>query len=380
MAALSLRNFTTLVQSMAAAVQGSASTLVDMTVGSVSRAIVEASASAALWLQWLIILVLQRTRLATSTGTDVDTWVGDFSLLRLPAVAATGTVTLSRFVASSSATVPVGVTVRTGDAAQTYSIVAGGASYWNASVTDSNGNVSGGYIIPASVLSVDVPIKALVAGSAGNVQAGAINLLGSAISGIDTCTNAVALTTGIDAESDAALRARFPNYIAGLSKGTPIAVGAAIQAVQQELTYAIAENVSEDGTYRPGHFVVTLDDGTGNPSSSLIEAVYSAVDAVRALCSTFSVQPPTIVNVTISLTISAAAGFSKPDLIGPVGSAITAYVNSLPIGSGLSYTRVAQVAYQNGVGNVTALLLNGAQTDISVGPSGTVKIASVAVN
>ena len=58
---LQLQNFTTLVQNMAAAVQGSATALVNLTTGSVLRAILEANASLALWIQWLIVQVLATT-------------------------------------------------------------------------------------------------------------------------------------------------------------------------------------------------------------------------------------------------------------------------------------------------------------------------------
>ena len=60
---LSLQNFTSLVQNMAAAVQASAASLLNLTVGSTLRAILEANASVVLWLQWLILQVLSLTRL-----------------------------------------------------------------------------------------------------------------------------------------------------------------------------------------------------------------------------------------------------------------------------------------------------------------------------
>ena len=59
---LPLQNFTTLVQNMAAGVQGSAAQLIDLSVGSVLRALLEACASVALWMQWLILQVLSMTR------------------------------------------------------------------------------------------------------------------------------------------------------------------------------------------------------------------------------------------------------------------------------------------------------------------------------
>ena len=79
---------------MAAAVEASATQLLDLTVGSTLRAVLEANASIGLWMQWLILQVLRTTRAATSNGADLDSWMADLTLTRLPAVAATGTVTL----------------------------------------------------------------------------------------------------------------------------------------------------------------------------------------------------------------------------------------------------------------------------------------------
>lgn len=77
---LSLRGFGQLIEDMSAALQSSATALVDVSVGSVVRAIFEANASVVLWLQWLILQVLQTTRASTSSGTDLDTWMMDFGL------------------------------------------------------------------------------------------------------------------------------------------------------------------------------------------------------------------------------------------------------------------------------------------------------------
>ena len=112
---LQLQTFTTLVQNMAAAVQSAATQLLDLTVGSTLRAVLEANASIALWMQWLILRVLQTTRAATSTDSDLDSWMADFSLTRLPAVPANGIVTFSRLTATQAAFVPIAALVRTAD-------------------------------------------------------------------------------------------------------------------------------------------------------------------------------------------------------------------------------------------------------------------------
>ena len=46
----------------------------------------------------------------------------------------------------------------------------------------------------------------------GNVLANTITSMGQGVPGVDTVTNAIAFTNGVDAESDAAYKARFVLY------------------------------------------------------------------------------------------------------------------------------------------------------------------------
>src|SRR5580658_1094956 len=114
---LPIRSFTTIVRDMSTAITASAGKLIDISVGSVLRALIEANAAIVLWVQWLTLLTLQTTRAATSTGSDLDSWMADFSLQRLPAIAATGIATFSRFSGTAIAYVPIGTTVKTQDGA-----------------------------------------------------------------------------------------------------------------------------------------------------------------------------------------------------------------------------------------------------------------------
>src|ERR1700722_1995715 len=112
---LNLKSFFQVVQDMGAALQGSATALVDMSVGSVVRAIFEANAGIALWIQWLILQVLSMTRASTSVGADLDSWMADFGLVRLTATPASGTVTFSRYSLSQPAIVRAGTQLKTTD-------------------------------------------------------------------------------------------------------------------------------------------------------------------------------------------------------------------------------------------------------------------------
>jgi uncharacterized phage protein gp47/JayE len=372
---LSLQNFTTLVENMAASVQGAAASLLDLTVGSVLRAILEANASLALWLQWLIVQVLATTRLATSTGTDCDTFGADFGFYRLPAVAATGFVTFSRFSPSIAALIPVGTNVATTANTQSFTVTTD-------TTNPAYSVASGGYVLAAGVGGVTVPVAASVAGSAGNVQPGAISVLSSAVAGVDTVTNALALAGGQDAESDASFRNRFGSYLASLSKATDVAIGAAITSIQQGLSYVISENIDQTGAAQMGHFVVTVDDGSGAPSASLLSTVQSSVDAVRPVGSSFAVQGPVVSPADVSMTIMTIEGASHQAMVVAVATAIETYIASLGVGATLNYTRLAQLAYSasGSITNVTAVLLNGGTTDLVPPLFGVVRSGTVTVS
>lgn len=371
---LQLRTFDTIVSSAAAAVQAAATTVLDLTVGSVLRSLLEANAGLGLWLQWLILQVLQTTRAATSAGPDLDTWMADYSLTRLPAVAASGTVTFARFSPTTTALIPTGTLVRTSDGSQSFAVVADATNpAWTAA--------QNGFSLPAATASINVPISAAIAGNAGNVQAGAITLIAAALPGVDTVINAAPTTGGLDAETDAALRARFAAYLVGLFKATTLAIGYAISTVQQGLQYTIQENATQTGMYQPGCFVVTIDDGTGNPPASLLTAVANAIESVRPVGSTWTVIGPAVTTANVSMAIATLPTAMHATIAGQVSTALTDYIDTLAVGAPLPWSRLAQVAYDTSpaVTNVFAVLLNGAASDIVPAQNGVVKAGTVTV-
>lgn len=371
---LTIQRLQDMLASASATAQAACTTLLDLSVGSPVRAILQATS--ALWSvqQANVYSLLKTSRLVTSSGTDVDTFVGDYGLTREGARSATGSVYMSRFVPLGSTTVPLGATVRLADGTQTYAVTEDDSNaYWSAS--------SQGYVVPVGVEGVLVPVQCTLPGSAGNVIAGAISDLGTNLGGIDLCTNPAALTNGLDAESDAALKVRFVGYIASLTEATPAAVLNAVASVEQGLSCTLRENVDEQGAFRPGHFVVYADDGSGSPPATLLSAIYAAVDKVRPIGSTFSVQPPSVVRVGIQLTITVSSGV-KANLLAPVAKAITAYVDSLPTGGTLSITRIAALAYaaSPSIANVTGVSISGSAQDLTAGPSQVIKASSVTVS
>ncbi len=372
---MQLQNFSGLVGAAAAAVQGSARNLVDLTAGSTLRAILEASASIGLWVQWLIVQVLQTTRAATSAGGDLDSWVGDFGVTRLPAMAASGIVTFSRYSTTGSALIAPGTALRSTDGTLLFTVTADPTrAAWSAT--------QNAYVMAAGVASLDVPATALAPGAGGNVQASAITLIAAPLAGVDTVTNAAAFQGGIDAESDAALRARFSLFLDSRTRATPAAIAYAVGGVQQGLSHALLENQTSTGAPMIGSFTVVVDDGTGSPSASLLASVSAAIEAVRPIGAIYAVQAPGVVPVTVSISIDTDPAANPGTVRDAVAAAITGYVDTLGLGAAVLWSKLFQVAYaaSPAVTRVGAATLNGAAADLAIPTASVAKTSSVTVS
>jgi hypothetical protein len=375
MATLNIKTFATIVRDQATAIQAKATALVDFTTGSILLAVSQSNAAVVLWLQSLVLQVLALTRAATSNGADLDSWVGDYGLVRLGSTAAAGNVTFSRFTPTTSALVPIGTRVQTSDFTQTFAVV---LDTTNPAYSASQG----GYIIPATVSSVTVPVAALAASSGSNVQANTVSLILDAMIGVDTVNNSAAFTGGTDGESDGALRTRFVAYLASLARGTVAAIGYAISNVQLGIAYSILENVNHALVSAPGNLTIIVDDGTGSPPAELLTNVYLAVDLYRAAGITFSVFAPNIISVNFSAIVTVKSGYDPEAVKGAVGQVVTDYLNTVAIGTSVSYNRLIQVAFDAspGVASLTSVILNGGATDVAITAVQVAKAGTVAIS
>ncbi len=360
---LQLQSFSALVGAAASAVQGTARGLLDLTAGSTLRAMLEASASIGLWVQYLVAQVLQTTRAATSAGADLDTWVGDFALARLPAVAAQGSVTFARYASGPAITIPAGTLLRSADGALSFTTTADAT-------------------MASGALSVSVAAVAVTPGAAGNVQAASITLIAAVLPGVDTVSNPAAFQGGIDAESDAALRARFGLFLDSRSRATSAAIAFAVAGVQQGLRHALQENMAADGSPLIGGFTVTVDDGSGSPSASLLAAVGTAIEAVRPIGTIYAVRAPALVPIAAALWVDVAPGANGGAARDAVAAAVTAYIDGLGLGEAVVWSRLFPAAYAASpdITRVSAATLNGGMVDVAIGPASVATIASVSVS
>lgn len=400
MSTLSTKGFSTIVGSIAAGMQGRiTSRFLNFAFGSMLRAMAEAYAGVLLWLQKQNLDTAKLTRLATSYGADVDSFLADFPLsgvTRIGATAATGLCQFGRYTASAAAIyVPVGGIVKTADGTQSFQVYADTTNgSYVASYTPPGATVAtGGYIMPPQVGTVTAPVQGITAGSSGapgangNIAAGSIALVASNMPGVDTVTNAAAFTNGLDVESDASAKARFGLAVAGRGGGTPAAFQSAVANINPGMTAQILDGYDLNGTVDTGMVTVIVDDGSGNLSSDLLAqaqvAITDNVVGVRAAGIRVGVYAATVLLINVAANLTTKAGYDHNVVVAQVTAAVGLYINSLGQGATVSYFGLAAVIQAvPGVAEIipTSYTLNGTTADIAGSAQTTPKLNTCSVS
>ena len=344
------RTFQQFVSDMIASWASSTGVTPQLLDGDPLLAFFQACASQDVFIESVILALIALTRAQTSTGGDLDTWMAQFNFPRLPADYAEGPLTVGVLSAHASSTpLPVGTLVQTPGGAITYQVIADTTqSAYNATL--------GAYILAAGATSMTVSAQAQVAGAGSNVQANQLTTFPNPVAGIDTVTNAAAITDGTNSETDAAYRARFVLYLSALARATLSAIETAIESVQQGLDYLVLDNTNVNGDQAFGQFTVVLDNGTGSPPSSLLNAVSAAIGAVAGFTIQYNVIAPVLDTIAIVLNVAIASGSVSGTVTAAVQAAIVAYVNSLPIGQELLLSELVTTA--QGVAGVASVELS----------------------
>lgn len=373
---ITTQTYSQLLSNEIAAMQASSNQFIDVQVGSITLAYLEAvTAGLGLWLQAMYVQLLATTRLASSTGNDVDTFGNDFGFERLPAVAATGQATFSRFTNTQQAIINVGATIASSDGTQTFAVIA--------DTTNTNYNSGlNAYVINGGTSSANVTVQDIVAGAAGNMAIGQLNTITSSIPFVDTVTNAAAFTNGINEETDAAYKIRFVQFINNLSRATKGAIEYAISLVGQNLTYTLTENFNYNGSPNNGYFYVVVDDGSHDTPSQTLTNVGASIELYRPLGVTYGVFAPVTTTANVSMTITVTAGASHTVIAPIVQTAVTNYVNALTLGQSLYYTRLEQVAYDSSpyVLDVFSVLLNSGTSDVTADNNHVIIAGTITIN
>ncbi len=368
----------------------------NLRTGDPSLALFEAQSAELLDLQAVLLRVALLTRLSTSgagaglsgSSGDVDSFVNDFGLYRLPATYDVGQETFSTSSPKSYAVnIPVGTVVQDPTGQYLYSVIADTTnSAYSASLN--------AYVLPVNQTSVNVTVQAQTAGTVSNVSANTLVVLTTPVPGISTVTNPNPIDNAVNQESDASLKARFVQYIASLSRATSQALDFAISGVSGVVRWVKLENTNPAGQTQDGFFTIYVDDGTGSPPSSLITNVNNAVNAYRGFTIQFAVEPPNTQLMTIDVTVThnPNTSLTNAQIASNIQAALINFINTLNFGSTVYFSQLYDIiwdAAQSPVGTYTnqsiltvnSLTLNGSTSDAVLGASyvGTATSASVTV-
>lgn len=326
-----------LVQIQLDYIAANAPVVLNTPLGPFVTAVCYATALVALSLQRIIQLVLNAARLTSSSGADVDSFVEDFGMSRAPGVKAAGEVLLSRFVtAVSQILIPVGSIVQTsGTPPVQYQIV---GDTTNADFDQAQN----AYLLKSGNVQITVLVECLQVGEIGNALIGQINRIGSALPGIDSVSNLEAFDTGQDEETDDQLKQRFALYIQSLSKATKVAVESAVSDVQPGLIFKVFENVNTDGTVNNGQIIVTVDDGSGNPSNNLKARISQAVNRVRPVGVRHFVVGPTANVTCLGHIVVAYDPILVPDVLALQSVIVNALINYINATSFREQVRISK--------------------------------------
>lgn len=230
-------------------------------------------------------------------------------------------------------------------------------------------------VIPDSG-SVDVTATCETAGAEGNVAVGTVTELLDAYAGIDSVTNALAATGGADEESDEDLlervKARWQSPSTGGNRADYITWALSVDGVSR----AIALNPSA------GHVSVYIV-ATGNTaaSSALISSVAAYIETVRPIGAAVTVASATAVPINASVTATIADGYTVASVKASITEALKSYIAGLGLEAAqVSYLRIADLLFVDGVTDVTAYTLNGGTSAISLSETEFAQMGTVTVN
>lgn len=341
--------------------------LTNFTPGSVALAFFAAIAGVVINLQQMIVAVQGTGRLQSSGGPDVDSFVQDWGYERVPSVAATTVLTLSRQLTAAQINIPLGAVVQTPVARLQFKVIADSAN-----LLGTFDPVSQTYIFPAGASTLQVLAQCVTPGTQGNVAAGTLTQLVSGFPGVNGVTNASAVYDGQDAASDSATKSGFVQYLQALGTSCYAAIANAIVGVGANLTFNILEYEHFDGSPFVSGFTVVVDDGSGAIPASTLTAVQAAIDVVRAAGANRAVSAPNNLAVNISVHINSTVTGISTMTQGQVTAALAAYINTLAVAAKnsngvVSFAGIgAVIAAVPNVSAYSSLLVNGGSGDIAV--------------
>lgn len=323
--------------------------------GNAGRSLARADAEALADLREIVAQIARGGYLDSASGDWLDlVSVGVFDLARTAATFAVGNVTLTCAAGAGPYSIGAGALV----------VTDGTRRYRSTNATT---------ITLSSGTSIVVQVRAEAPGASANISGSLIlaTPLSPALAGVTVSASVSWITTAaVDAETDAALRARCRLRWSTLGRGANLAayefnaLAAAVAGITR------AQVLSGPGN---GEVTVYVAQASGTATAGQVAAVQAYLQVVKPVTDTVIVTAASAVVVDVTATVYVLAGSDSPTNRTRATDAISAYVNGLAMGSStVDSARIGAAIYAaDGVQDVD-LVTPAADTVISAGQIATV--------
>lgn len=328
---------------------GRLNTDLDTRPGSLAYTLMAPQADEVSTLWQVLDSIIEYAFLQTAYGGFLDAKVSEYGLARRSPAKATGSVQFA--FSGASISIPEGTRVSN-------TVLAGSDNPVVVFVTDAE--------VDASSSPVSVPVTALDAGLAGNLDAKQINRLATVVGGVTSVSNADPMTGGTDAESDVSLRARALQA-AGSYRGAGTSDDYERWALAVPGVGRVRVEPVWNGPRTVRLLILNTDDEPAG--ESLLEAVRGTVAEVAPFEAIITVAAPTAVEITVRATLTLDTGLTVPDVQRAVEASLRDAFGSARLGADVVLSQVGAALLVPGVRDYTALTVNGSGANVAI-PSG----------
>lgn len=197
-------------------------------------------------------------------------------------------------------------------------------------------------VLSPGELTADVPVRALEAGTAGNVAAGAIVSMAVAPMGISSCTNPEPCAGGADGEGDEQLRERILDTFRRLPNG-------ANAAFYEQEALSFDQVAAATVIPRPrgvGSVDVVVSTLAGIPDQQLLTELQDYFEQRREIAVDVQVRAPQTRTVDVTVQVAAQGGWDAAHARANVKAALESWFDGKLLGQDVLLARLGSLIYQ----------------------------------
>jgi uncharacterized phage protein gp47/JayE len=205
---------------------------------------------------------------------------------------------------------------------------------------------------PEGRWEAEVPVRAEVAGRAGNVYAGAIIVMPQPLVGVEYVINRGDILTGADAEADEELRERAKHALEVAGKATFVSLESAVRGIEGVSSILIEDlSVLDEPERVLGVVRVIVYGGDDNE-------IQRVIDDTRAAGVRVEFMRPKHIHIDATATLTLLRGASPSRVEREVEAKIRSYLSSLDIGDDVVFSRIVRAALDiDGVYDLNELIV-----------------------